>query len=167
MNHNQLNPFSSDPKGKNPFTVPEGYFEGLQGKIMKRIDSQDNKSPRLVHLPKSFTGYAAAAVLVIVMTVAGILILRDRTSTENRAYENIAMDLFMNNGLDEALITEYIIGNTAPVLAQDIIIAESLVQSATNKEFTDAQELSSDNQALIEDYLLETGITESELLQNL
>lgn len=158
--NNETKPFSSPGNKMNPFIVPEGYFESLPGNIMKTIEKQGPPKSWLVRFRQHYTGYAAAAVILAGLTLAGVLMFQNKTSKEVISYQNIAIDYFLNNGLDEAIITEYIVTNTTPALAQDVVMAESLLNSATQSE----NQLFETENELVEEYLLENGITESELL---
>ena len=158
--HNTTNPFSFPEGRNNPFVVPEGYFDSLPDNIMKRIKKQSPDKSGLIHFSKHYVRYAAAAVILVAMTLTGILIFRDKPSTDTIVLENITIEYFLNNGFDEAIITEYIVDNTSPVLAQDIIMAETLSNSVIESELP-ANET---DEELIKEYLMENGITESELL---
>ena len=50
---------------KNPFTVPEGYFDQLTSQVMSQLPERRQKS-RVVQLRKWF--YAAACVAALVVT---------------------------------------------------------------------------------------------------
>ena len=48
MNNRKLDDIIS--KDKNPFTVPEGYFEQLTGNIMNRIPEKEPAVPQTIHI---------------------------------------------------------------------------------------------------------------------
>ncbi|MEQ9403696.1 MAG: hypothetical protein RIM99_08940 [Cyclobacteriaceae bacterium] len=65
-------------KGKQPFSVPDGYFEKLPMQIQSRIEAE--KKPVLLKMPALRVAFAAAAILTIVLTV--VFIDQPRTPEE-------------------------------------------------------------------------------------
>ena len=59
----------------NPFTVPEGYFDTLQDRIMNRIHAEDNNAKvqgRTVRMNPYRTLIAAAACILLIFTGAAL-----------------------------------------------------------------------------------------------
>ena len=59
---------------KQPFTVPDGYFEQLAGRVMERLPEQQPAQPAAVHVPVRRRWYRwAAAAAVVGVVFAGTL----------------------------------------------------------------------------------------------
>lgn len=64
--------------GRNPFVVPEGYFEGFTEKMMARVKAEaegtENRQATVVKLPlwKRAMRYAAAVAVVVLMVGGGL-----------------------------------------------------------------------------------------------
>ena len=59
----------------NPFTVPDGYFDTLQGRIMSRIQAEGNRlksEKRVVRMAPFRWLIAAAACVLLIFTVAAL-----------------------------------------------------------------------------------------------
>lgn len=60
--------FDDKYKKKNPFTVPEGYFDGLTERITSRIDGQQKpKKTRVIQMIKPYMGLAAIFMLALLI----------------------------------------------------------------------------------------------------
>lgn len=77
---------------ERPFSVPEGYFEGLTGRVMSRIEQR--KRRRLVWR------WAAAAVLVGCVVTGGML-FEYKQQAELQTAENIQ---YIEDALDYSMI---------------------------------------------------------------
>lgn len=95
--------FDNKYKTKNPFTVPEGYFDGLTDKVMHRLDKQEKpQKPRFIQVIKPYIGLAAIFVLALVIVQAlfplvvdkGQLIKRGNTEQVIQAQEVAEEDIF-------------------------------------------------------------------------
>ncbi len=89
MNTNQFN-------NENPFTVPEGYFDTLQERIMNRVrESESERKPngRVVKFGFYRTMIAAAACVALIFAAA--LLYRTGTETQPIATESIDDDTFL------------------------------------------------------------------------
>jgi len=86
---------------ETPFTVPDGYFENLSGRVMGRI--AERKRRRLVWR------WAAAAILIGCVATGGILFERSYTTqvaeAENIQYIEDALDYSM---IDNMSIASYL-----------------------------------------------------------
>ncbi|MBR5395086.1 MAG: hypothetical protein IK144_08400 [Bacteroidaceae bacterium] len=86
---------------ERPFSVPEGYFEGLTGRVMSRI--QQRRRRRLVWR------WAAAAVLIGCVATGGMLFeykqQADLQTAENIQYIEDALDYSM---IDNMSIASYL-----------------------------------------------------------
>lgn len=77
---------------ERPFSIPEGYFEGLTGRVMSRIEQR--KRRRLVWR------WAAAAVLVGCVVTGGML-FEYKQQAELQTAENIQ---YIEDALDYSMI---------------------------------------------------------------
>mgnify|MGYP006992088343 FL=1 len=70
-----LREMKSSAKGKNPFLVPEGYFDNLPDRVMSHIreDGQHSLLKRR-HKSRFFIRLTAAAVLTGFFSLAGLMI---------------------------------------------------------------------------------------------
>lgn len=70
-----LREMQSSAKGKNPFLVPEGYFDNLPDRVMSHIreDGQHSLLKRR-HKSRFFIRLTAAAVLTGFFSLAGLMI---------------------------------------------------------------------------------------------
>lgn len=63
--------FDDKYKKKNPFTVPEGYFEGLTDRITANIEKKQKlptkQKPGLIRLIKPYMGLAALFLLALLV----------------------------------------------------------------------------------------------------
>lgn len=106
--------FDDQYQKKNPFTVPEGYFEGLTGQIMEKVEKKAVK-PGIGRIFKFCLGLTAIFVLaLVVMQVLYPVIGGEeggREQTEEMAYvsemaEEDIFDSYFNPTSDE--IIEYL-----------------------------------------------------------
>lgn len=64
--------FDDKYKKKNPFTVPDGYFNDLTGRIMDQV--KEEKKPRKMRFLETFKPYLGwAAVFIVTLIVAQAL----------------------------------------------------------------------------------------------
>lgn len=60
--------FDDKYKKKSPFSVPEGYFDGLTDQVMERIDKGEKpQKTRLVQMLKPYLGLAAIFLLALLV----------------------------------------------------------------------------------------------------
>ena len=81
--NNDMEKLMSEPK--NPFWVPEGYFDNITSRVMERIpvnevklipeESKEGKS--ITHQFRKWRIYAAAASILVALFGAGLLIHND------------------------------------------------------------------------------------------
>ena len=72
--------FNDKYKKKNPFVVPDGYFDDLTGRVMRRVEvSERSKKKRPVRYLRSFMRWAAVFVgALFVVQVFYIVVLGSR-----------------------------------------------------------------------------------------
>jgi hypothetical protein len=78
---------SKIPK-RNPFTVPEGYFEGLPSNIMERIRQTNEKPLPVLH--KIFWLFRPQWMIAIFIGVVGICLLIRHQNNSVVSYEALA-----------------------------------------------------------------------------
>jgi hypothetical protein len=79
-----LAPSLAKMEKKNPYLVPDGYFESLQSRIEQKVNSARPERSGFNILPM-WTKYAAAACLTIAMGITLYLNLNQQTPTVNWA----------------------------------------------------------------------------------
>lgn len=104
--------------GRNPFVVPEGYFEGFTEKMMARLkaesESTESQQAIVVKLPfwKRAMRYAAVAAAVVVMIGGGLFYTMRSTSGDSSAQLAAQTDqldfYFSDDDLDAALDYELV-----------------------------------------------------------
>lgn len=66
-------------KKKNPFTVPEGYFDGLTDQIMQRVEKQkEPRRPRFLQVLRPYMGVAAIFILALLIIQAVMPLVVDK-----------------------------------------------------------------------------------------
>lgn len=85
---------------KNPFRVPEGYFDNFNERLAKRLPPmQEQKTVRLT--PRLWR-YAAAVLFIV---GAGIVLYTSRSDQQSFAYsEEVSQEEYVNEALDYILV---------------------------------------------------------------
>lgn len=88
-NEKALREMTSSANGKNPFLVPEGYFDNLPDRVMSHIreDGQHSLLKRR-HKSRFFIRLTAAAVLTGFFSLAGLMIYEQRHPLSNYQEDN-------------------------------------------------------------------------------
>ncbi|MBO5706391.1 MAG: hypothetical protein J6S05_05280 [Bacteroidaceae bacterium] len=84
-NEKALREMTSSANGKNPFLVPEGYFDNLPDRVMSHIreDGQHSLLKRR-HKSRFFIRLTAAAVLTGFFSLAGLMIYEQSHPLSNQ-----------------------------------------------------------------------------------
>jgi hypothetical protein len=144
--------------GKNPFQVPEGYFEGFRDRLDSRLNQATGSAPSVGRPVHSFRWPVAAAAVILLMVAVSVILLRtDRpaepadipefTVTLEEIEETYGMDSF-----DELTLVNFYL--------------ETQAEDADAINFT-KDELISDTTIMesdIEQYLLQSNELENLLL---
>ena len=103
-NEKALREMTSSAKGKNPFLVPEGYFNNLPDRVMSHIrkDGQHSLLKRR-HKSRFFIRLTAAAVLTGFFSLAGLMIYEQRHPLSNHQEGNPLTSLQEIEYTDELL----------------------------------------------------------------
>ncbi|MDE7374542.1 MAG: hypothetical protein K2M86_04355 [Odoribacter sp.] len=101
--------FDDKYKKKNPFTVPDGYFDDLTERVMRRVE--EKKTRKKVRFFRSYMGWAAVLVGALFVTQVLYTVITDRGAAESVAYgadggEKNIFDSHFNPTSDE--IIEYL-----------------------------------------------------------
>ena len=137
--------FEGMPK-ENPFTVPAGYFDRFPTNIAERIHEEKKVKPRILFLRPS--SLAAAAVFLI---IAGVLGYRYLTGTSNElTNEEISTYVYQEGIIDEVEVDELI----------------ENPHFALNSDTTTYQNSDTEKNE-IQNYLLEEGIEDSDIINEL
>lgn len=85
---------------KNPFSVPDGYFDHLEEQVMSRISGQEQprKTP-LFHMVKPYIGLAALFVIALVVVQVVLPLVVDPNKMLKRAENGVVM-------VKETIVTE-------------------------------------------------------------
>lgn len=99
-----LREMNSSAKGKNPFLVPEGYFDNLPDRVMSHIreEGQHNILKRR-HKSRFFIRLTAAAVLTGFFSLAGLMIYEQGHPLSNHQEGNPLTSLQEIEYTDELL----------------------------------------------------------------
>lgn len=83
--------FDDKYKKKNPFSVPEGYFDGLTDRVMKRLE-EPKQAPRMILRRSVRLGLSLAAIVTLVLLVLPAVVprLAERAQLSWRSSENNA-----------------------------------------------------------------------------
>ena len=80
-----LREMKSSANGKNPFLVPEGYFDNLPDRVMSHIREEGQHSIlKRRHKSRFFIRLTAAAVLTGFFSLAGLMIYEQRHPLSNQ-----------------------------------------------------------------------------------
>lgn len=135
---------SGNFKEKNPFRVPDGYFDHLPEQVMGRIRKGEGKETvRVVPLRRKIH-YAAAVAAAVVILLGGYLFLQQQSTprSEGGPDKNV-MAFVLTDEMDEQILWDY--------LEQEGIAADTLQQP--------------EEESMIIDYLLQEGVDESLLAE--
>jgi hypothetical protein len=122
---------------RNPFSVPENYFEQFSAQMQQQIQAQPTVSKRIVIVLRPYI--AAAAMIAIIISVA--FWIRQSPSLNNNVAEVDTMQYLRYYGIDENQIVNYI----------------------ANEEDYETETIESTETDAVADYLLEQG-TSPELM---
>ena len=85
--------FHDKYKKKNPFTVPEGYFEGLNEQIISRLEKQEKPhKPGIVQIFKPYMGLVAVFIvaLLVVQALMPLVVEKDYKLMPKNAGEEMS-----------------------------------------------------------------------------
>lgn len=94
--------------GRNPFRVPEGYFENFNERLANRLPHKEQKAETIRLMPRVWR-YAAAIVVILGVSVA-LYLNHDKhetvvAETSQEEYYNEALDYIMVGNME---IAEYL-----------------------------------------------------------
>jgi hypothetical protein len=129
------------PDNKNPFNVPEGYFDGFTERIMERVDSEDasySNEPTIGIMrylrPALIMAVSFAAIFLIIFVpvkIIGPKTSSDYTSVNN---ENILLNYFQIN---ERTIIEAFEFDTIQSDYNNAVVEEYLMASISEYDLVD------------------------------
>lgn len=130
-----MNPISENKK--NPFSLPEGYFESLPDKVMKQINEmpeQEVKTPVKIILRRQLA-IAAAFIGFFLVSYTLVLLL-------NKSNENKKQEIVQTLSYDDVLLQQ----------VNEVDLMEAIYEEEQPQQ---------PNEKQIEDYLINDGIHES------
>lgn len=96
-----MDDFDDKYRKKNPFCVPEGYFEGLTDRIVGQIEKQRKpKKMRFLQIVKSYSGVAAVFLLALLVVQAIYPVVDARKQNLETENEVVAQDTETENIFD-------------------------------------------------------------------
>lgn len=103
-NEKALREMTSSANGKNPFLVPEGYFDNLPDRVMSHIREEGQHSIlKRRHKSRFFIRLTAAAVLTGFFSLAGLMIYEQSHPLSNQQEGNPLTSLQEIEYTDELL----------------------------------------------------------------
>lgn len=118
---------------KNPFKVPEGYFENFTERVMQQIENETHLTPK-ISMWKTWRSSVAIAASIIVISIFSIGIYQftknPKTINTSIAAIPVAADTAADEELsfvDENHIVDVIITNTPEIKVEGDDIIEYLV----------------------------------------
>lgn len=72
----------NDIEKKNPFSVPENYFQNFNSEIMDKLPEKEVQQKKIVPLWRSITKWTAAAAVVTGIAFIGVNFLDSRKSDD-------------------------------------------------------------------------------------
>lgn len=115
----------NQPKIKPGFTIPEGYFETFSSQLLSEID----REPKIIPLKRQSKSwiYAAAAVLVLTMTIPAI----NQFSTNDRAPNAAAIENYINYaGIPNEQIVELLDSEDIAKIEIDYQLDQAVIEDA-------------------------------------
>ena len=141
-----LSPLLSGLKKQMPYSVPQGYFDTLSERPVKK----ETKVISIVH--RKWFRYAAAAVVVGIMVIAGFAYLNNKGKTQSgESLAWLKKDLKKMNETDKDNLIEYLDGG---VMAQINVDSKSqevkeLLKDVSDQELKDFQQQTEDVQDVL------------------
>ena len=87
-------------KEKNPFAVPDGYFDGLTERIMELTDNKkDVRKPRLLQVSRPYIGIAA--MFVVMMGIMHVVVPMTMERNQTASGEAVAHSTLEDELLEE------------------------------------------------------------------
>ena len=145
-------------KKVNPFKVPEGFFESFPAEVMDRIETGAIRNTRPVRMITRGRMFAAAAAVLIIMIVAGTWLIKRQMNYDLIPDIDVILSSTMIHDLDDQFLSEYLIGVSGE--ADSEILSDSTFYYSALELMVDSSVHEND----IIDYLLDIGLTESELM---
>ena len=94
-------------KGKNPFKLPESYFEGLTGQIMAQIPEASHKEAKVVSLRDRIRPWLySAAVFAGLLICLRIFIMPGAQKTEDRGETYLYVQALVSDELLQVVLEE-------------------------------------------------------------
>jgi hypothetical protein len=141
--------FASKEQDEKFFKAPDGYFEDFPGRVMQRIQAERPPRGILTSIRRYSTVYAAAATLLLLITIGTLFLIRNNGSDPVNGFEIAQaeiVDYLLEVNVSEELLVEMLSQGGEPLPETYEVVPDSNV--------------SEDD---ILDYLLESGVDETDL----
>lgn len=88
--------FDEKYEKKNPFAVPDGYFDDLTERVMRRVEEKKPEKKGAVRFFRSYTGWVAVFVGALIVAQVLYTVIAGRESAESVVYgaESAEKDIF-------------------------------------------------------------------------
>lgn len=93
---------------RNPFQVPEGYFDNLCSEVMAKLPAApvEQKKPTLLYRLRPYL-YAAACLLIAVFTIAVFFGDADDDAQQEMTAQGFSNDTYLDEAVDYAMVDNY------------------------------------------------------------
>lgn len=92
---------------KNPFKVPEGYFDSLAANVMAKIPAQDtNTKTALIYRMRPWL-YAAACMLIAFFSITFYMQHEDTPEQEVIAANDVSSDYYLDEVTNYAMVDNH------------------------------------------------------------
>ena len=90
----------SDLKKTMPYTIPEGFFETMEERLMQEVESQKKKT--MTHNVALWTGLAVAASLALLLVLRPVW-----RNTDKDSLQQVEMAFSQLSDFDQEMLVEY------------------------------------------------------------
>ncbi|MBK6382941.1 MAG: hypothetical protein IPP02_12055 [Chitinophagaceae bacterium] len=147
-----LSPLLSSLNKEMPFAVPKGYFEGLSSPTNPNKNKQATKIFSITN--RKWFRYAAAAVVIGIVTLTGFLLLGDEKEPGVKALAKLSRDIKKMDETQKDNLMDFVdAGMSGQETAQANPATNSevkkLLQGISEEELTDFQEQTEDFQDVL------------------
>ena len=148
----KLSPLLSSLNKEMPFAVPKGYFEGLSSPTNPNKNKQATKIFSITN--RKWFRYAAAAVVIGIVTLTGFLLLGDEKEPGVKALAKLSRDIKKMDETQKDNLMDFVdAGMSGQETAQANPATNSevkkLLQGISEEELTDFQEQTEDFQDVL------------------
>jgi len=133
--NSQSNMNQNDLHKKQPFSVPEGYFDSFPDKVLKQINDlpvQQEKTPRRLIIKRQLSIAAAFIGFFLVSYFVFNVIIEKPTISKETLAQSVSYDDVVLQHVNEQDILDVLTENETPINAQEVenyLIDENIHES--------------------------------------